>query len=221
MITDSMGPKELHQKMDAAMREAMGRCLARAKVEVQKRIRSKTLKTPYKGYLEFERDHTKYYVDYIVHGGKNSILINTFVYAIYESGYGKKAVCKIADVVYDFGPHFFSRYFERNHVDKAGDDLIKHFFDNNTHFRWQDEFKRKDGAVNDMMFSCDEGAFFGQMYQDDDGDKHFFAFEAVTFLSNENMTKSFKGNITAAFQEILEETRDYENKFGIKSKVHL
>lgn len=102
-----------------------------------------------------------------------------------------------------FQPHLFRRYRERMALNYGELDVIRTFIKRNMEFVYQEGYRRKGHEDDDkeIMMSCQDGAIFGRI---DDEDENSAVFR--TFISSETMQKGYKASFDREFDKKSDES---------------
>ena len=102
------------------------------------------------------------------------------------------------DCVFYFMPHLFKRYKERIGFEFDGMQLIRTFLKRNEEFIYHENYRRSKDNMDDVMYSCVDGAIFGTRHP-----QHKESIIFKTFISTETMQEGYKSEFSETFNESL------------------
>ena len=109
------------------------------------------------------------------------------------------------EILYIYRPHVFKRYKERIGLELEGIELIKYFHNRCCNTILHDNYKHKEGDMeNDLMLTVTDGALFGTK-SDIDG---CVCYTINTFIANDTMQDGYKSKFNSRHNEAIEESKD-------------
>lgn len=106
------------------------------------------------------------------------------------------------EVLYFYRPHMFKRYKERMGLDLNGIELIKYFNDRNADGFMHDDYKHKEGDIdNDVMITVYDGALFGTLKEEDG----CICCTINTFIANDTMQDGYKSKFNKRHDHMVDE----------------